>query len=124
MKRKTKLKQLLFLQGAVMIYTLSGIMAKFAAGAVAMEKMLLFFCLDLFFLGIYALIWQQLIKGFPLSVAYANRAMALLWSALWAKIIFKEEIALKQIAAIGLVIVGIMVINGEKSDPKREEERA
>lgn len=124
MKRKTKLRQLLFLQGAVMIYTLSGIMAKFAAGAVAMEKMLLFFCLDLFFLGIYALIWQQLIKGFPLSVAYANRAMALLWSALWAKIIFKEEIALKQIAAIGLVIVGIMVINGEKSDLKREEERA
>ena len=124
MKRKTKLRQLLFLQGAVMIYTLSGIMAKFAAGAVAMEKMLLFFCLDLFFLGIYALIWQQLIKGLPLSVAYANRAMALLWSALWAKIIFKEEIALKQIAAIGLVIVGIMMINGEKSDLKREEERA
>ncbi|MBQ9989627.1 MAG: transporter [Lachnospiraceae bacterium] len=119
-----QLKQLLLLQGAVIIYTLSGIMAKFAAGAVGMEDILLFFGLDLFFLGVYALIWQQMIKRFSLSVAYANRAMALLWSALWAKLIFGEEISLKQIAAVGLVVAGILIVNSDREDSENKEERA
>ena len=49
-------------------------------------------------------------------MAYANRAMALLWSALWAKIIFGEQITLKQWIAIGLVIIGTMLVNGEEKN--------
>ena len=60
--------------------------------AETLDRIILFFGLDLLFLGIYAICWQQMIKIFPLSVAYANRAMALLWSAVWAKIIFGENI--------------------------------
>jgi drug/metabolite transporter (DMT)-like permease len=83
----------------------------------------------LFFLGIYALFWQQLIKRFPLSVAYANRAMALLWSALWAKLIFGEEITPRQMAGIALVVIGILMINTDNSSsvPKKagaEEKKA
>ena len=75
----------------------------------------------LLFLGIYAICWQQMIKIFPLSVAYANRAMALLWSAIWAKIIFGEQISLKQVAGIVIVIIGTIIINTEKQEEKANE---
>ena len=119
--KKIGIKQISVLQGIIVIYTISSIMAKFASGTEVLEKMLLFFGLDLLFLGIYAICWQQMIKIFPLSVAYANRAMALLWSAVWAKIIFGEQINLKQMLGIGLVIVGTMVINSETQEEKENE---
>jgi len=116
MEKQISLKQLLLLQGVVMIYTISSVMAKFASAGETLGRLVIFFGLDLFFLGVYALFWQQLIKRFPLSVAYANRAMALLWSALWARIIFGEEIGARQMAGIGLVMVGILMINTEKQE--------
>lgn len=118
--KKIGVKQIVLLQAIIVIYTISSIMAKFASAGETLEKVILFLGLDLLFLGIYAICWQQMIKIFPLSVAYANRAMALLWSAVWAKIIFGEHISVQQMIGIVLVIVGTMIINtdtqGEKAD--------
>lgn len=119
--KKIGIKQIILLQAIIVIYTISSIMAKFASAGETLEKVILFFGLDLMFLGIYAICWQQMIKIFPLSVAYANRAMALLWSAVWARIIFGEQITVKQIFAIGLVIVGTMIINTEKQEVSGDE---
>lgn len=118
--KKSKWKQVIILQGIIIIYTISSVMAKFASGAEVFEKIILFFGLDLLFLGIYAICWQQMIKVFPLSVAYANRAMALLWSAIWAKIIFREEISWRQMAGIFLVIIGTLIVNTDKGGEKDE----
>lgn len=114
--KKIGLKQILLLQAIVVIYTVSGIMAKFSSAGENLEKIILFFGLDLMFLGIYAICWQQMIKIFPLSVAYANRAMALLWSAVWAKIIFGEQIGVKQMLGIAFVVLGTLVINTDKEE--------
>ena len=114
MKAQISIKQVLLLQAVVVIYTVSGVMAKFASASEGIGKLLLFLGLDVFFLGIYALFWQQMIKNIPLSVAYANRAMAMLWSALWALLIFGEKIGGRQMAGIALVIVGICIINSDK----------
>ena len=119
--KKIGVKQIVLLQAIIVIYTISSIMAKFASAGETLEKVVLFFGLDLLFLGIYAICWQQMIKIFPLSVAYANRAMALLWSAVWAKIIFGEHISVQQMIGIALVIVGTMVINTDKEEGKADE---
>ena len=95
-KKKLSLKMLLLLQGIVMIYTLSGVAAKFASGTGFLYlKFILFYGLEIFILGIYAILWQQIIKRIDLSVAYANRSLALLWSMLWAVLFFQEEISIK-----------------------------
>ena len=31
----------------------------------------------------YALIWQQILKRMPLTVAYANRPVTLIWGIIW-----------------------------------------
>ena len=65
--------------------------------------------------GVFAILWQQAIKKFDLSVAYANRAMVLLWSMIWAVLVFHDTITLKNILGVALVIAGTFVINTEKN---------
>ena len=87
--KNVKWKNILQLQAVVIIYTISSVMAK-TASRHKEERLLflLFFGLEFILLGIYALLWQQMIKKFELSVAYANRAMAILWSMIWAVLFF------------------------------------
>ena len=111
---RLKLKRLLLLQGIVVLYTVSGVIGKFAAKYAFLSKgFVLLYCMEILFLGVYALLWQQIIKFFDLSVAYANRAIALLWSMLWAVIIFGETITLKNFVGVVIVIAGTMLVNKE-----------
>lgn len=113
-KNKIGLKNIVILQCVVIVYTLNSIVAKFGSKEELFSPgFFLFYGLEIFILAIYALLWQQMIKKFELSVAYANRAMAILWSAVWAVVIFHEGISVKQLLGIGLVVLGTVVVNGE-----------
>ena len=70
----------------------------------------------LFRIGVYiiALLWQQMIKKFELSVAYANRAMAILWSMIWAVLFFHDRITIRNIVGVAIVLVGIVLVNTDK----------
>lgn len=109
-----RLKGLLLLQGAVMLYTWAGVAGKFAAMQNFLSvKFILLYGVEIVILGGYALLWQQLIKRFDLSVAYANRSVALLWSMLWAVVFFQETVTWKNILGIVIVIAGTIIVNGE-----------
>lgn len=103
-------------QGAVIIYTLSSIFSKFSSNYPLMSPgFILFVFLDLLSLGIYAIIWQQLIKRYELSVAYANRATAIFWSMIWAALIFREGMTLSNIIGVVIVFCGVMLVNSDES---------
>lgn len=106
-------KDFLMLQAVFMIYSISSVVAKFASGNEVMSfKFILFYGLDVLILGIYALLWQQVIKKFELSVAYANKAITLLWALIWGILIFKEQITVGKVIGILLVMAGIFILNG------------
>lgn len=112
-----KIKNILLLQGAVVIYTFSGIMSKnVSANGDNPLKMLFFLGMEFVFLGVYAILWQQLIKRFELSVAYANRSMAVLWSMLWAVCFFGDRITVKNMAGVLLVAFGTLMINTDMDE--------
>ena len=113
-KKKTKLKEIFILQIVIAIYTLSTVFAKFASGQEFMSfKFILYYGLEMLILAIYAIVWQQLIKKFDISVAYANKAMGLLWSIVWAILIFNETITIKNIIGVIIVIIGTIIVNSE-----------
>ena len=113
-KRKHGWKDLLFLQMIVIIYTLSSIASKMAADYSEILPKFLFFCaLQLGALGIYAILWQQIIKKVDLSVAYANRAIALLWSMVGAVVFFGENITIQNIIGVVIVIAGTIIVNSD-----------
>ena len=117
MKKKITIKDILVLQIVIAIYTLSTVMAKQASGQPLFSVGFFgFYGAELLILGIYALLWQQMIKKFELSVAYPNRAMALLWSLIWAVVIFKDNITVKNVIGVALVIAGTIIVNGGRTE--------
>ena len=113
-KKKAKIKDIFILQLVIAIYTLSTVFAKFASGQEFLSfKFILFYGIEMVILGLYAIIWQQLIKKFDISVAYANKAMGLLWSIIWAILIFNDTITVKNIIGVIIVIVGTIIVNSE-----------
>ncbi|MCM1125228.1 MAG: transporter [Lachnospiraceae bacterium] len=126
MKRKIPWKNLLMLQAVFLIYSISSVVSKIASGKEFLSfEFLLFYGLDVLILGIYALLWQQVIKKFELSIAYANKAITLLWALVWGIVIFREQITPGKVMGIVLVMAGIFILNsgeGEEEPEARENE--
>ncbi|MBQ6470019.1 MAG: EamA family transporter [Lachnospiraceae bacterium] len=113
-KKKISIISILVIQAAVVIFTMSGICAKFSSRfAVMSPKFLLFIFLELAALGVYAVFWQQIIKRFDLSLAYANRATSIFWSMIWAALLFGEGVTLKNIIGVIVIFAGIMTVNSD-----------
>lgn len=117
MKRKIKLKDVFLLQAVFFIYSINSIVAKMASGQERFSMaFIMLYGLELVILGIYAILWQQIIKKFELSVAYANKAVTLIWAMIWGSLLFKEQITLSKVGGILLVIAGIVILNGTKEE--------
>ena len=113
--KKKFIKNIIILQVIILIYTLSTVTAKFASNEEFLSlKFILFYGLEIFILGVYAILWQQIIKKFEISVAYANRAMSLLWSIVWAIVFFGEQITLKNVIGVIIVIAGTIIVNSDE----------
>lgn len=122
--KKINWKDIVFLQIIVMIFSLTSVTAKFASMQDAFtSSFFLFYGAELAILAVYALLWQQAIKKFDISVAYANKAMVLLWGLLWGTVIFRDAVNAKEIAGVALVIIGVIVINrGDNTGMERTDE--
>lgn len=125
MKKKIQWKDFLMLQIVFLIYSFTSLTQKLASSFLPKNagsaeglvqqlfnwKLILSAGLVVLLLGVYALLWQQVIKRFELSVAYANKAITLLWALVWGIFIFHEEITPGKVIGILLVMVGIYVLN-------------
>ncbi|MCI5920269.1 MAG: EamA family transporter [Roseburia sp.] len=106
--------QIIAIQAIVAIYSFSTVVAKFASRQTFLSwQFLLLYAVEIGILGIYAILWQQMIKCFPISVAYANRAIGLLWTLLFATVFFQEKINLQNAIGVIIVIIGTMIVNSE-----------
>ena len=113
-KRKLSLKAILAIQGVVIIFTMGGVCSKMAGGQEFLSPgFILFYGGQILVLAVYALLWQQIIKRVDLSVAYVNRAMAILWSMIWAVLFFGEKITLQNVIGVVLVLAGTIIVNSE-----------
>ena len=121
--KKISLGSILFLQGAVLIYSLTTVISKLVSNYkfLSVEFLLLYF-LDFAVLGIYAILWQQLLKRFELSIAYASKAMTLLWSLLWSVMLFHEKVTAPKVAGVLLVIIGTIILNRPSGEPDSSED--
>lgn len=114
-KTKARLLDIVLLQAVFFIYSISSVVSKLASGReVFSPAFILLYGLDVLVLGIYALLWQQVIKKFELSIAYANKAVTLLWALVWSIFLFHEQITVWKVSGILLVMAGIFILNSGK----------
>jgi len=125
LKKKVRMVDIVMLQMAVVIYSINTVIAKLVSDQPFMSvKFIALYFLEFAVLGVYAICWQQMIKKFELSIAYANKAMTLLWSLLWSVLIFKDSITLPKVIGVLLVVAGTIVINSEATDESTGEDQA
>lgn len=114
---KTNLKNILMLQGIIILYSISSVIANLASRQTAMSTgFFVLYGLEIAVLGVYAILWQQAIKKFELSIAYANRAMVVLWSMVWAVLLFDNKITPLNILGLALIVAGTLIINKEEKE--------
>lgn len=110
------------LHALLVLYSLSSVMSKFASG---FEPLSLEFCLCylavLFLLGLYAIGWQQVLKRLPLTTAFANKAITVIWGFVWGVLAFGESLTMGKVVAALLIVVGIVLTTRDDA-PAREME--
>ena len=95
-----------------MIYASAGIFTKYASLYPFLSwQYILSFLGAIGIMGIYAVLWQQVLKYIELSVAYMCKGTALIFTMLLAYWLFGEPIATNNIIGAAIIIFGIILYN-------------
>ncbi len=118
-----RIQPYLLLHLAVFTLSISTICSKFAASQSFMSfSFIAFYAGVIVALGIYALIWQQVLKKVPLTTAFVNKSASLIWSLIWGIAFFNETISASMLIGIAIVFCGvILVILGGKKEESQNE---
>lgn len=111
------LKTYILLHTALILYSFEAVFSKTAAAKPFLSlEFCIYYCFVLLIVGIYALLWQQILKNIPLNIAFANKAVTLIWGLVWGVLFFNETITVSNIAGAAIVLVGVLLIvtGGEK----------
>ena len=110
-----KAKDYVLLHLNILLFSLTSVFSKLASTqyvkhGLSSALLYVFLFLMLFNCAVYALAWQQVIKKFELSTAYANRSVYLIWSQVWAAVIFHENLSVQNIIGMMVILAGVLVV--------------
>ena len=114
-KKKASIKDYLLLHISILIFSFTSVFTKMASNAYnrgGLKDMWLyvFLFLMLFNCFLYAIVWQKTIQRFEFSIAYANKSVYLIWTQIWAVLIFKEVLTVKNLIGLIIVFAGVLVV--------------
>lgn len=111
MKKKT-IFLFILLHINFLIYFSSSVVGKYASknSLFSVSFFLLYVC-SLLLLSLYSIFWQQLLKRLPLSVAYANKSVIVIWGILLGWLLFREQITTNMLLGACIIIIGIIFIS-------------
>ncbi|MDR0433486.1 MAG: transporter [Gracilibacteraceae bacterium] len=90
------------------LYSCAGLCAKFAAAAPVFSLGFIGpYGLSLLILLVCALLWQIILRGYPLTAAFAHKGTTVVWGMLWGWLIFGENLNAAKLVAALLVIAGV-----------------
>lgn len=112
MKNKTIKKSIsiLLLHVLLLVYSLSNVARKYLSQTELFSTAFFIGYIIVFILlAVYAIGWQQVIKHMPLTEAYANKAVVIIWGLFWGAVLFGEQVTLEMIIGTILIIGGMVL---------------
>ena len=107
------------------IYSLTGVFSKTASKETFFNlKFCLCYGVIILLLGTYAIVWQQIIKRVPLTLAYANKAVTVIWGMIWGVLFFHEIITVTKVIGAVIVIAGVVLYSLEDNSKSVKEDKA
>ena len=122
------IKTTLLLQPIVVLYAFASVLSKMASGhlpaytgevfawiAGCVTNLPFVFCVAGMFvcLGVYAIIWQIVIRDAKIGLVYANKSSELFWMLLSAAFIFGERVSVLNAVGILMIFAGVVITNTE-----------
>ena len=109
----------------LLFYSCSGFTSKFAAQQpVASTGFFVWYGVMLAILAVYALGWQQILKRLPLTVAFANKSITVVWGIVWGVLLFHETVTPLMIVGGLTVIAGIVLFSIADGEERASREGA
>lgn len=62
-------------------------------------------------IGVYAILWQQIITRIPISTAYMFKGTGLIFGLLFAHLLFSEQITVYNVIGAATIIIGIALFS-------------
>ena len=93
------------------IYSISAICAKLASRQTILFWTFFFIGLEIACLGLYAIIWQQVLKYFSLIVAMSNKGIVVIFNLIWSIALFNETISIYNLIGALIICGGIWVVS-------------
>lgn len=121
MKRTGRIPMYVMLHALMLLFSLSPVCSKLAGRQPFLSLPFFFYYgMVIVILGIYALVWQQIIKRMPLMMAYANKAITVVWGMVWGMLLFEETITPRKILGAAVIVAGVVLY--AFSEPARKED--
>lgn len=118
----TSRKELICLHGLLVVYSLSSICGKLASGFAFLSiGFVLCYGGMIALLGVYAIGWQQIIKRLPLTYAYANRAVTVVWGIIWGALFFHEPVTPLKLVGALVVLAGVVLYATSGDEASNQE---
>ena len=110
--RTNKIINYILLYTAFLIYSVSFVCIKTASIYKLFSfKSLFFYFLSFLTLGAFAIIWQKVLKRFPLNYAFIHRPIVMVFGMIWGFIIFQERIKWNMILGCIIIFLGVWQVS-------------
>ncbi len=108
---KPELKDYAVLHLIFLLYSLGGIASKAAASTQFLSIYFLsLYATILLVLLVYAIFWQQILKKMPLTTAYLNKSVVVIWGMLWGSVLYGEPIKITMIIGSAIIFAGVYLM--------------
>lgn len=110
MRSKITVLQVLALLGVYLLYSLSGVFTKYASMQEFMSLAYIgYFAASIAVMGIFAVLWQQVLRHIELSTAFMFKGMCIIYMLIIVHYLFGEQITLQNIIGSVIIIAGIIL---------------
>ncbi|MBR5378402.1 MAG: EamA family transporter [Bacteroidales bacterium] len=103
-------KEIAILIGVNLVYACTSIFTKMASRQIMLSwPYLLWIAGAIVVMGVYALLWQQIITRMPVSTAYMFKGTSLVFVLLFSALLFGEMITITNIIGSMIIVLGIIL---------------
>lgn len=119
----SRIKTLFALHLLLMVYSTSGVLSKLASGVPFLSwEFVGLYAGIIGLLGLYAIGWQQILRRLPLTTAFSNKAITIVWGIIWGALFFSEPITLGKVIGAVLIIAGVVLFSHADSESSSKGE--
>lgn len=98
----------------LVVYSVASVFSKFASKQSFLSlKFLILYGIVILILFIYAILWQQILKKMPVTTAFANKSVVVIWGMVWGNILFGEKITMNMIIGALIIFIGVYLVVSE-----------